>query len=193
MQIRRDDRGVTAVEYALFIGLVGLVIMFGVSALSVAFQAVAVTVVSDPIVVGGAVAEAATVEDDTEGTTPGGSPCASHQVWRHPTGPCTPLLAPTETSGTMGEGDDESFDVLDDYVYAESPYGAAMTITGCVDDWQGNAGMCSINGDEIEYDAPNNKEGTVTVTYTLTVSYPYSGQTYTATLPGVVFSVAVRD
>ena len=91
----------------------------------------------------------------------------------------------------MNEGDDESFGVLDDYIYDQAPYAAAMSITGCVDDWSGNAGTCSVDGTDIEYDAPNNKSGTVTVTYTLTVTYPYNGQTHTATLPGVVFSIEV--
>ena len=63
MQIRRDDRGATAVEYGLYVALVAGAMLGGVVFLTGALGLVFTSVAADPLIVGGTATRAAATVD----------------------------------------------------------------------------------------------------------------------------------
>lgn len=97
MQIRRDDRGATAVEYGLYVALVAGAILGGVVFLTGALGLVFTSVAADPLIVGGTATSAAAPSTPAPSTPAASTPAPSTPA---PSTPAPSTPAPSTPAAT---------------------------------------------------------------------------------------------
>lgn len=154
----RSDRGTTAVEYALIIAGVALVVVGGIGALSGAIGSVFGNQA-------GALAAPAVSPPPPPTPTPTPSPSST------PSPSPTPTPSPTQTTGSVAKKGTSTINVL------SGVSGAVLTGSTITSEPSGTSAITWNANGTITYTAPN-KSGTTVITFT----YQLNGVTKTAAL-----------